>query len=345
MHISKPHGQVAGLSLAWIVSGVLFITMNFAPFQTEFGILGLLLILGGISVWIDARTAAWPLIILFGILGAADWFAFGFSASTLFVTINAAYSMYMVAQLNSKVVKDNEDEAHDVIRTPGDIIKLLALIVLPASFLQFVSFESIANWWFCIGMSVAVFLIWGQFIRDNSRTRFTGQINSNVVISAAIAWTPVILLLIPGIVIAISFEVLLHETIQYLELKTNQFHSQSDSQLDQIILDLENAEYSMWWPPDLIRERFDGWQLQMARAGETINHSSDGLSRILFSCLYTALRCLQILSVTILVLIVGRSFIHVLFRTWLRQGSGVIRFRLADMAVKPNTLGEEPSLV
>ncbi len=147
--------------------------------------------------------------------------------------------------------------------------------------------------------------------------------------TSVLLWLPVLVLLIPGIILAVTCDVIIAEIIRYIELTTLQLHHFTADQLNQSILDLEHRNYTWWWPPDWIHKSFDKMKLDMLRS--TTKHVAESgiILHTFFACVYAVLHCLQLASLAIITTIVGRSFVHILFRVWLRDGHGQFEFSLA----------------
>lgn len=236
---------------------------------------------------------------------------------------------------NTVNVAPSTNDTSELLRTPGDVLLWLTFIVLPATVLWLFTFETAAKGWFYFSIIAVLFLCWSQFDEDNSRTQLFGGINRHVLVNTVLAWIPVMVLLIPGIMVAISCDVIISETIRYIELKTLQLHHFTGDQLSQATFDLEHRNYSWWWPPDWIRKGFDNLKLDLLRSTSTHVATSGIILHTFFACIYTVLLCIQIASLAIISAIVFRSFIHVLFRVWLRDGHGAIEFSLASVRTNP----------
>ena len=329
MRLTKPHYWTVVASMSWLGFGQSVIVEGVA--QTDFPliILGLVNIVAAIAAYMDACLFKWPLVAAIAYTCLFLVFDHPTSSSMVLAVSNVALG-YFVFRNSTDAVSENESTVEH-LRYPADLFRLLCLLLVPAFLFRILTLDKTSGLWLHFGMASCFGAICEQLRADNARNAIRGQIDGRIFAKAILAWAPVCLLLLPGILITITLETLLGRTIEYVELKSFQIHTLTRDQLSSMVASFEVREYRWWWPPDLVQEQIDGWNLALLRSGETAHKGSGFLLRGVFAFVHTCVRGMQITSVAILVFVISRSFLHVLFRVWLRQG-GQISFRLAYKA-------------
>lgn len=221
------------------------------------------------------------------------------------------------------------DARLNIVRTPGQIIGYLAGIIVPSTILWFFTFEKIANYWFYGSMFGFVFLLVTQIKDDNHRASIAGAINRDLILRSLLLWLPVFVLLLPGLVLAYTCDIALTNTVEYIEFTSTELHEMTSDQVESSLRTVETRKYRWWWPPDWVRQVFDQWKGDLLRSGQRHLQTTGFFLHSFFTCVYAALQATQAISIGVIATIIGRSFLHILFRVWLREGAGSVVFSLA----------------
>lgn len=329
MRLTKPHYWTVAASTSWLSFGQSFIVKGVA--QTDFPLiaLGIVNIVAAIAAYMDVRLFKWPLVAAIAYTCLFLVFDHSISSSMVLAAFNLVLGYLAFHNSSDDVSKDESTVEH--LRSPAGLFLLLCLLLVPAFLLRILTLDKLSGLWLHFGAVPCFGVICEQLRADNARNAIRGQINGRIFAKAIFAWAPVCLLLLPGILITVTLETLLGRTLEYVELKSFQIHTLTRDQLSSMVASLEIREYRWWWPPDLVQEQIDGWNLALLKSGETAHKGAGFILRGAFAFVHTCVRGVQITSVAILVFVISRSFLHVLFRVWLRQG-GQISFRLAYKA-------------
>lgn len=222
------------------------------------------------------------------------------------------------------------------LRTPQSLVGLTAKIaIIPCATLFLTHSLRATSVVFVLVLLYAVWRVFSSLYWDNRNLQVVSDAWTANVSKALLYWCPVFLLMVPAVIIAMTIDVLFDRVIDLIEVYAYELSQLSQTEL-RARVDSLNTQSRPWyhyiWPPSLISVAADGIKLQIFRAALSVAPAIGIVSRVSFALLHTLLTVGQIVTLSILFLLLLRSFFHVLFRVWLRKAANSIEFRLVTEA-------------